>query len=118
MPINYSRLNATATRLLRENGKNIILRHSEIGVYDVNTGTASDVVTEQTAKAVQVMWGDNEIDGTNVLSTDIKLMVEPNITEPKINDICVLDGNSYTVKNYKQEKPALIVMYYYLQLRA
>ena len=117
MPINYARLNSTATRLIRDNGKTVVIKSITEGAYDVNTGTSTDVVTESSAKAVQVMFDDKEIDGTNVLASDVKLMMEPNVVEPKINDLCVFDGVQHTIKNVKKTKPASIVMFYYLYLR-
>lgn len=118
MPINQRGLNKTSTRLIRENGKNVVIKSVEQGVYDPDTSTSVDVVTDYTAKAIQSAYNGAEIDGVNVLSSDVKLMLEPDIIEPKVNDLCVVNGLTYTIKNVKKEMPSTITMYYILQLRA
>ena len=117
MPVNYRRLNATASRLLRENGKDATLSSVAVGAYDVETGTASETTTTQTVNSLQLKYERDEIDGTTVIYGDVKLMVSPNITRPNTGDTCTLDGVLYAIKSVQEEKPASIVMFYILQLR-
>lgn len=80
----YTRQRETATRLITKNGKSITLNRVTQGAYDPSTGDASEVASTAVGVGVLLKFSNNEIDGSNILSSDRKLIYTGQ--EPKIDD--------------------------------
>lgn len=81
-----------------------------LGVDTVSTATF-------TGNGVKEKYTKDEIDDTNVLSSDIKLILEKTSTAPKIGDACAIGSTSYRVMNVTPIDPGNVVINYELQLR-
>jgi hypothetical protein len=95
----YSKSQATATKLIESFGQALILTHTEQGVYDPATGLIPVVTTTQAGLGALLDHGAREIDGTLIISGDKKLLLSATgITKPEINDTCFIDTVNYTIK--------------------
>lgn len=115
MAINYLRMQKTATRLLTENGTE----------YSVTRTTPPQMVngieipgnkSTFVAVGVKAEYSPREIDGTVILTGDIRLTfkAEPEI---KIGDVVDIDGAKWRVVQPNPVKPATLVLCHKAQLR-
>lgn len=96
---NYKKSQATATKLIKNFGQELILTHVDNGVYNPSTGLIPSVTTNQTGIGVLLDHGNREIDGTLILMGDKKLLLSAkDITKPEINDTCFINFVNYTIK--------------------
>ena len=73
--INYTKLAATANRLLGLNGKSVTIVRTAKGTYDPAAGeTTGDTNQNIVGNAVFVNFKNSEIDGKNILSSDKKMI--------------------------------------------
>ena len=79
MAINIAKITQTARRLIRENGREIVLVRM-IRSIDPHGGPSAELV--ETVRAVQTAIAQSEIDGELVQQEDVRFMVPP----PKILD--------------------------------
>lgn len=123
---NYKKTQKTATKLLANFGQELVITHTEEGVYDPSTGTIPSVTTTQNGIGVLLDYGSHEIDGTIITIADKKLLLSAKkvdgsqLDKPKINDTVVVDSVNYTIKTpLKELKPnGTVVVMYTLNLRA
>ncbi|WP_275150687.1 hypothetical protein [Citrobacter koseri] len=115
MAINYLRMQRTATRLLTENGAE----------YSVTRTTPPQMVNGIeipgsklvfAAVGVKAEYTPHEIDGTVILTGDIRLTfkAEPEI---KAGDVVDIDSAKWRVIQPNPVKPATLVLCYRAQLR-
>ena len=116
MAIDYQRMQARTTRMLRQNGVsyNVTRKGSVIVVGGVEHKT--DAI-EFTAVGVKTEYAPGEIDGTVIINGDVQLVFTAE-QEIKIGDVVDIDGTSYRVVKPNPAKPSAQVLCYKAQLRA
>ncbi|WP_025118796.1 MULTISPECIES: hypothetical protein [unclassified Serratia (in: enterobacteria)] len=116
MAIDYRRMRATATRLLKENGAEhpftrgaTVSREAgkEVRQAEQN-GTVIGVITE---------YKPSEIDGSLILGGDV-LLVATYETEIRVDDRIEVNGKKYRVVHPHPVMPGPILICYRAQLRA
>ena len=114
----YTGLQKTAKKLLTKYGKTVKIIREEDGVYDPATGaiTASTKVFSGFAAVMQ--YQSKDVDGTNILSSDVKILIENLSTEVKVGDIVeVAQGEQYSVVSPAKISPAGINVMTTIQAR-
>ena len=116
MPIDYSLLRNTATRLLTENGKAYQLTRAGSTIRDqfgkeVTTPAITAIVT-----GVVTDYSSREIDGSLIATGDKKLAATAT-TEVRIGDHIEIDGKKWRVVQPNPVKPADVLISYNIQLR-
>ena len=74
MGVNYTKLRATAQRLLASNGKAITMVRTIDGAYDPATGSTGATTINVSGVGVLLKYSNKEIDGTTILGSDRKLI--------------------------------------------
>ena len=108
----YSKMQATANRLLKGKGQEITLTRQAAGAYNVSTGTASVTTTTQTAYGAMFEYGDKNIDGVLIKEGDKQLLLSAlnsagtALVAPQLNDTVTINTVVYTVVRIKPLSPA------------
>lgn len=110
---------------LRKVASNVITKFGVEVTFSQETSTSFapatgiDTVTTATftGYGVKDKYKKDEVDGKNVLNSDIKLIFEFTDTVPKIGDTCTIGSISYRVMNVTIIDPADITIIYEIQLR-
>jgi hypothetical protein len=108
----YSKMQATANRLLKGKGQEITLTRQAAGAYDPATGTAAVTTTTQTAYGAMFEYGDKNIDGTLIKEGDKQLLLSAlnstgtALVAPALNDTVTINTVVYTVVRIKPLSPA------------
>lgn len=116
MPIDYLRMQARTTRMLRQNGA--LYNVTRKGPVTVIGGVEHK--TEEVrfaAVGVKTEYTPGEIDGTVIVNGDVRIVFTAE-QEIKIGDVVDIDGTAYRVVNPHPAKPASLVLCYKAQLRA
>ena len=118
----YLDLAQGASELIEQLGQPCVLsREGGTSVYDVNTGTTTDVANDTfTASAVKLDYETRDIDGTTILSGDVRFIIgfELNI-EPRAGDAFTLTRHNekYRVVRSKPLDPGGVAVIYDVQAR-
>lgn len=115
MSYDYSKLAATASKLLTKYGKNIDLKRVTGGGVNpvtgqVTAGTSAILKTTGIFRA----YPDSVIDGTRILKSDREVIIDGTI-EPKLTDKLIVGGEEWTIKNVVAQKPANLALVYFVQ---
>ena len=114
----YSNLTATAVRLIDQFGTTLTLTRKGDGAYDPSTGTVGGAPQHARTRAVKATYHAQEIDGTNILAGDAKVLVSPDIAlSPVAGDSIEISGESLRVMRCDEIKPADTVVLYIVQAR-
>ena len=116
MSINYLRMAATATRLIKANGKPITVNRTVDGEYDPISGDTSSTTSSNQSYAVQTEYKSSEIDGTLILQGDAKFMCIPTV-EIRKGDSITCDTGTWRVVESKPKNPGGTVIDYEVQAR-
>lgn len=117
--MNYVALARTAAALIRRAGKTLSILRRSSGAYDAATGTAT--VTQSTAAAwgARLDYPTREVDGTQVIAGDTKLLLSPVLTlVPQPGDVIVDGAERFGVIAVKTVSPAGTPVLYVVQGRA
>jgi hypothetical protein len=117
---NYTKLQATAQRLITKFGKEWTVRRLTKGTYNPAANTRStDATTNYTAKAVRTEYKAYQIDGEVIQRGDFKLLLEAAglAITPATTDKMVDGSAIYQIINIKEIKPASTILYYEIQVR-
>ena len=109
----YSRAILTVQKLLRRYGQTVVITTKTSGTYDPTLGSVSVTSTSQSIVGAVFEWGGSNypnngqeiIDGTIIRIGDQKLILSPidingqPIIKPKVNDVALVNGVSYTIVN-------------------
>ena len=116
----YTDLQAVASKLLSQFGKDFTFTRTDQSVYDPATGTTGPgTITTFTGKGALFDYDARHYDGTTILVGDVRLLVESMNEVPKVGDMVVLaSGQTYTVISTRQTAPAEINVTTEVQLRA
>ena len=121
----YTRLQATANRLLRGKGQSLTLTRITAGTYDPATGGMTGATTStQSAYGAIFDYGAKQIDGTLIKAGDKQLLLSPfktdgtALTAPVLGDTVTVGSIVYTlVEPLKEINPAGTVVMYEVNLR-
>lgn len=115
----YTRLNATATRLVEKFGSELTFTRVTKGTFDPATGSSSgDTTQTYTANAVKDTFSQLERSDSSVEIGDIRLIAETATFGPyAVDDLVAIDGFSYRLVNVDPIKPGPTVVAYELQAR-
>ncbi|RTN95722.1 hypothetical protein [Enterobacter sp. WCHEn090032] len=116
MAINYQQMQATATRMLKQNGMAYsVTRKGSVTVIGGVEHKTDDV--HFFAVGVKTEYEPGEIDGTVIKNGDVRIVFTAE-QEIKIGDVVDIDGTAYRVVKPNPAKPAALVLCYKAQLRA
>jgi len=115
----YSALADTATKLLTSKGQAASWSHSNNdSSFNPATGeTSGGSTTAYSAKGVLLNFNTARIDGTWVISSDRRFIMDAG-SIPEISDVITVDSIAYQVLAVSPINPAGTVVIYELQLRA
>ncbi|NBM98613.1 hypothetical protein F9282_07355 [Proteus terrae subsp. cibarius] len=114
----YQRGQSTALRMLKKYGISYQVKRDGKHWVDDETGEEHfEPETLFSAIGVKTQYKPHEIDGTLILSTDIKMILPPGIDIQK-GDKVLVDGVWLRIHEPNPVKPADIVICYQSQLRA
>lgn len=113
----YSRMQRTTERLLKKYGAEFQVKRNGLYWVDDEGREHHEQEKQFTVVGVKTRYNPNEIDGSLVLSTDIKMVFSP---DRQINkgDKVLVDGVWLRIIEPNPIKPADIVLCYQSQLRA
>lgn len=114
----YQRGHHAALRMLKKYGASYQVKRD--GKYWVDDDTGKEHHEEETqflATGVKVQYKPSDIDGTLILSTDIRMVFSPEMVIQK-GDRVLVDGLWLRVQEPNPIKPAELVICYQSQLRA
>ncbi|MFZ5050008.1 hypothetical protein ACOY5N_03135 [Enterobacter kobei] len=116
MAINYQRMQARTTRMLKQNGVayNVTRKGSVTVIGGVEHKTEE---VRFTAVGVKTEYAAGEIDGTVIVNGDVQIVFTAE-QEVKIGDVVDIDGTANRVVKPNPVKPAVLVLCYKAQLRA
>ena len=110
-------LSSVAAKIIRKFGVVCTFTHEQTDTFDPATGVKTKTETTFTGYGVKDVFAKEEIDGTNVLSSDIKLVLERTDDVPSVDDTCAIGGISYRVMGVMDVDPADYDIIYNVQLR-
>ncbi|MDX7992886.1 hypothetical protein [Xenorhabdus littoralis] len=113
----YPRMQKTAERLLKKYGIEFQLKRSGRHWVDDDGRERHELEKRFNVVGVKTRYNPNEIDGSLVLSTDIKMVFSPN-TQIAKGDLVLVDEIWLRVIEPNPVQPADIVLCYQSQLRA
>ena len=119
----YSRMQATANRLLKGKGQSIVITRQISGAYDPATGGATVTTTVQTGTGAVFDYGNKDIDGTLIRQGDKQLLLSAVnaagtlLTAPILDDTVTIGAIVYTIKQVKALSPAGTTVMFDVNLR-
>ena len=114
----YEGLQKTADKLLGKYGRAVkIIRENE-GAYNPATGAVASSTKVFSGFAAVLQYKSRDVDGTNILSSDVKIIVQNLSDEIQAGDIVeVAQGEQYTVVSPAKTSPAGINIMTTIQAR-
>ncbi|SFO05814.1 hypothetical protein [Xenorhabdus japonica] len=113
----YPRMQKTSERLLKKHGAKFQVKRKGQHWVDDEGKEHHEPEKQFSAVGVKTKCNPNEIDGSLILSTDIKMVFSPNVEIQK-GDKVLVDGVWLRVVEPNPIKPAHIILCYQSQLRA
>jgi hypothetical protein len=118
--VNYTRLAATAKKLLTKHGQDVTLHVSPVGTYDPATGRTTETITDEVLKGALFDFakGVTTVNGTQVESGDKELYLEAKSgVVPSVRDKVTVVGETFSVVSFGEINPAGAPVLYQLHLR-
>lgn len=113
----YAKMAATAKRLLTRFGNTVSIVRTTGGTYDPVTGAETPgTETTYAPKGVLLKYPDRLIDGTRILQSDRKLILDDTIV-PVADDKPVVQGEEWNIQNIMTISPAGTPIVYEVQVR-
>ena len=111
---------ATALEILQESGEQAVFSYATTPIYDEDSGDLISGGTSgtQTAYGYPENYSNAEIDGSNIMRGDIKLICSAGDLRPAVGWSCLLDSVNYRVMNCNVFRESGVDVIYYVQLRA
>lgn len=105
---------------LQESGEQVVFSYAVDPVFDNDTGDLVSPGTSgtQTAYGYPESYSNTEIDGSNIMRGDIKLICSASGLRPVAGWSCLLDSKTYRVMNCEPIRKSGVDVIYYVQLRA
>ena len=110
----------SAIESLQESGEQVVFSYVVDPVFDSDTGDLISGGTSgtQTAYGYPENYSNTEIDGSNIMRGDIKLICSAGALRPAVGWSCLLDSKTYRVMNCEPIRESGVDVIYYVQLRA
>ena len=110
----------SAIESLQESGEPVVFSYAVDPIYDNDTGDLISGGTSgtQAAYGYPESYSNTEIDGSNIMRGDIKLICSAGALRPVAGWLCLLDSVSYRVMNCNAFRKSGVDVIYYVQLRA
>ena len=102
----YSGLQDTARRLLKKFGKNVTVQVLTNQVADPITMSNNLTFTDSTGFGVTIPIKNGEADGSLILESDLKLIIENIDLEPVVGSKVTNNGITYRVMSFSPLNPA------------
>ena len=111
---------ATALGILQESGEQAVFSYAVDPIYDNDTGDLISGGTSgtQAAYGYPESYSNTEIDGSNIMRGDIKLICSAGALRPAVGWSCLLGSVNYRVMNCNVFRKSGVDVIYYVQLRA
>lgn len=113
-----TKLATIASKTISKYGAPVTFTRTIEGAFDPATGKDSTATTSTFgAFGIRDAFRSSEIDGTNIVNTDVRLFIKVPATVPAIDDTVTLDGVVYRVMNVTPVSPNNTIVLYDIQLR-
>lgn len=113
----YAKMAATARRLLTRFGSTVDIVRETGGGYDPVTGTTTPgTETTYQPKGVLLKYPDRLIDGTRILQSDRRLILDDTVN-PNASDKPVVQGEEWNIQDIATISPAGTPIIYEVQVR-
>ena len=111
---------ATALEMLQESGEQAVFSYTVDPVFDNDTGDliSGGASRAHTAYGYPESYSNAEIDGSNIMRGDIKLICSAGALRPVVGWSCLLGSVNYRVMNCNVFRKSGVDVIYYVQLRA
>ncbi len=114
----YAAMSKMTETMLNLFGQEVTISYTTTGIYNTSTGSSSVSTVNQTGFGALFEHKSENIDGILVKVGDKQVLLSPiDITEPKVNDIVIVNGVSYSIIQVMVINPAGIVCLYELNVR-
>lgn len=119
MAVNYTSLQNTATRLLRDNGQVVPFAYKTGEVVNPATGQVTTPATNNTLNAFAIVrrYDNEEVNGSTVLASDLLLIINNISIEPDVAWTVTVDTKIHRVMSVRSLSPAGTNIVYYVQIR-
>ena len=109
----------SAIESLQESGELAVFSYATTPVYDADSGDliSGGTAGTQTAYGYPENYSTAEIDGSNIMRGDIKLICSAGALRPVVGWSCLLDSKNYRVMNCELIRESGVDVIYYVQLR-
>ena len=110
----------SAIESMQESGEQVVFSYAVDPVFDNDTGDliSGGTAGTQTAYGYPETYSNAEIDGSNIMRGDIKLICTVGALRPVAGWLCLLDSKTYRVMNCEPIRESGVDVIYYVQLRA
>jgi len=114
----YSNLSATALKLLTKFGQAVDISRDTTSSFNPATGiTTPGAQVTDSGFGASFDYTAQEIDGTNIIKGDIRLILNSVTRTPESGDTVTIDSVVYRLMNVEKIAPAGTVVIYDIQLR-
>jgi hypothetical protein len=120
----YTKLRATANKMLKGKGQTITLIKQSAGSYSVSTGAVTVTPSTYYAYGAIFDYGTKDIDGTLIKAGDKQLLLSAYstttgtlLTAPAVNDKVTVAGITYTITQIKTVAPGGTTVIYDCNIR-
>ena len=111
-------LRKVASGVIKKFGVECTFSHETEDSFDPATGIKSKTTTTFTAYGVKDGYSKEEVNGSTIQSSDIKLVVQVTGDIPVVDDTCTIGAITYRVMAVMDTDPADIDVIFEVQLRA
>lgn len=114
----YAKLQATATRILREKGKACTLRKRTAGTYSASNGSATVTTSDVSMVGVLLNYAMSTVNaaGSLIEATDKKAIIQGDVS-PDIDDQLIFNSVTYRIVAIKTVAPAGTAVIHECQVR-
>lgn len=113
----YDNMATTALKLLTSKGQTVTFSREVSSGFDPALGIDTTSTTTFTGKAAHLNYKNSEIDGTQVIKGDSRLILEATATVPLVSDTVTVDSIVWRVMDVEPVSPAGTVVIYKIQVR-
>lgn len=113
----YTKMAATASRLIGKYGQAMAIKRVSGGTIDPVTGaTTAGTTTSYPVQGILQRYPDALIDGTRILTSDRLAILTP-VVEPVITDKLAFGNKDWTIASIQTANPAGTPLVYFVQVR-
>ena len=112
-----STLKKVSSNILVKFGAPVTFSQETYTSFDPENGKTVSTTSTFTVNGVVDFYSKDEVNGTTILSGDIKLIIESNGNVPTNEDVATIESIDYRVMNVLHVSPAGVAIIYEVQLR-